>query len=371
MLIVELVDSLQIGGTERMVVNLSLGLAARRHRVVVVCLRGSGPLEKPLQAAGIEVVALHKPEGVDFSTARRLTRLVKDRGVDVVHTHNPLVHHYGVIAARLASIPVVSTVHGLNNLEKLGKSSLVYLATSPFTQRIVVVCGMAREFFLDRLPLPRKKFSVVYNGIPVEPFLQLPRKAPSGEFVFGTIGRLVPIKDHESLLNAFLRLSGKHPRCRLEILGDGPLRAELERRSETLGLSGRVFFRGANSDVRDFLTSLDAFVLSSKSEGLPMTILEAMAGGLPIVATAVGGIPEVVDGVGCGWTAPPCNPAALADAMELALLAPDLREKGQRGRAAAAAGFSLEKMSADYELLFQKCLEEQGRSPKESRIVQI
>jgi glycosyltransferase involved in cell wall biosynthesis len=367
MRIAELVNSLTLGGAERMVTNLSLGLAARGHQVTVICLRGAGPLEEPLRAAGIEVMALGKGEGFSCATASRLARLLKERRIEVVHTHNPLVHHYGVLAGRLAGVHgVVSTVHGLNNLEKRGKGELLYLAMSLWTSRIVSVCRMAEEFFRRTLPLPKNRMSVIYNGIPLEPFLRVAPRPPDGEFVFGAVGRLVPIKDHAGLLEAFREVAARHPRCRLEILGDGPLRRELEERRDRLGLAGRVEFRGASADAAAFLGRVDAFVLSSESEGLPMTLMEAMAAGLPTVATAVGGIPEFVEGARSGWLAPPRAPAALAAAMMAAVEADDRAERGARGREFALARCSLETMAMEYERLFAGLPPRAAIRPKEA-----
>jgi glycosyltransferase involved in cell wall biosynthesis len=361
MRVAELVDSLTLGGAERMAVNLSLGLRARGNQVTVVCLRKGGPLEQPLAEAGIEVATLGKGEGFRLATARALARLLRERAIDVVHTHNPLVHHYGVLAARMAGVPaVVSTVHGLNNLEKRGKGELLYLLTSLATDRIVSVCRMAQDFFRATLPLPKEKMRVIYNGIPLERFLRLPSRPAADDFVFGAVGRLVPIKDQRSLLLAFQQVAARYPRVRLEILGDGPMRAELEALRDELGLEGRARFCGASEDVTGFLAGLDVFVLSSRSEGLPMTLMEAMAAGVPVVATAVGGIPEFVEESGCGWLAPPANPEALARAMTAAIEAGDLTERGARGRAFAAERCSLEKMAADYESLFAGLLPASG-----------
>jgi glycosyltransferase involved in cell wall biosynthesis len=162
------------------------------------------------------------------------------------------------------------------------------------------------------------------------------------------------VKDQRTLLTAFARVRQHTPACRLEILGCGELLDELEAQARALGIHDSVTFRGWSRDVAGFLAGVDAFVLSSRSEGLPMTLLEAMAAGLPVVSTAVGGIPEVVNGAGCGWLAPAGDAVGLADRMLEALNAPDFADRSKRARQAAAANYSVGSMTDQYGRLFER-----------------
>jgi glycosyltransferase involved in cell wall biosynthesis len=143
---------------------------------------------------------------------------------------------------------------------------------------------------------------------------------------------------------------------RLRILGDGDLQSDLRALAQRLSITDAVSFEGFSLDTPAFLANTDVYVISSLSEGLPLTLLEAMAAGVPVVATAVGGIPEVIDKAKSGWVCPPNNPEALADAMRQALLAPDLATIGARGRAAAKKSFSIQRMARDYEDLYHVLL---------------
>lgn len=358
--IVELVDSLAVGGTERMVVHLSRGLQARGHEVAVVCLRTLGPLAEPLQTSGIRTLALDKPEGLHWPTMAALRRFLDDFRPAVVHTHNPLVHHYGVWAGRRARVPlIVSTVHGIGNIGGSIKSDAVFAASCLATDSIVAVCRMARDRFAAHPLLPAYKLRTVYNGIPLEPYLAipplpgpLPAPSPSRPLVFGAVGRLVPVKDHATLLRAFALLATQHTHCRLEFLGGGILRDGLQRLACELGLAGRVVFQGERAETRDFYESIDVYVMSSVSEGLPMTLLEAMASARPIVSSAVGGIPELVEGARAGWLCPPSSAEAMAASLASALTAPDLAARGIRARHLVQQCGSLDAMVSGYEEIF-------------------
>ena len=356
MRIVELVDSLRIGGAERVVCNLSSALAERGHQVSVVCLRTAGPLVECLKAAGIEVHALNKPEGMHLPTFRRLTKYLRDCDAHVVHTHNPLVHHYGVGAGRLARTPViVNTTHGIGNLsDRFGKRELLFRWMCEATDRVVAVCPAAGERFRASGIVPSRKLTVIDNGIPLAAFLAARRRDTRNPFVFGTLGRLVPVKNHYGLLDAFSKIRREIPGVQLEIAGDGPLREELETHARELGISSSVTFLGPRSDIPAVMQGWSAFVLSSLSEGLPMALLEAMACGLPIVTTNVGGAAEIVQSARCGWWCAPGDTGGLAQGMCSATACADLEEKGERARSWATRLYSVERMAEQYEQLFEE-----------------
>jgi glycosyltransferase involved in cell wall biosynthesis len=357
MRILELVNTLEVGGAEKMVVSLSLELSARGHEVTVACLRTRGALAARLDEAGVEVIELHKPEGLDWKTVRDLNRHLGARRIDVVHTHNPLVHHYGALAGRLAGVPViVSTVHGPANIVPLSPSTLLFDAACLLTTSVASCCEAVDAHVRASTLVARRKAVVVPNGIPVERFTALPAKPRNGTFVFGAVGRLVPVKDHAGLIEAFARLRTRTAVCRLDILGGGPLAEALAAQAARCGVQDSVRLMGEALDVPGFLASLDAFVLSSVSEGLPLTVLEAMAAGLPVVGTAVGAVPELLDKAECGWYCAPGNPEALAESMFSCSAAPDLAERGQRARRHVQSIYSVAAMADGYERLFSAAL---------------
>jgi glycosyltransferase involved in cell wall biosynthesis len=342
-----------------MTLDLANALQGRGHDVKLVCLRSSGEWGKLAAEMGIEVAALEKAEGFSLAALRRMLALFRRWRPDVVHTHNPLVHHYGGLAGRLAGAPVVvSTLHGINNISlKPGSREFIYRLMVPFTDQMVAVCASAYEYFSHNAMIPSYKLARIDNGIPLERFLKIPVARPNGEFVFGTVGRLVAMKDQNSLIEAFSRIAEEYPRCRLEILGDGPLRPVLEQKIAALNLQDRVCLRGYSADVAGFLSTLHTFVLSSVTEGLPLTVLEAMASGLPIVGTDVGGMSELVQKAGCGWLCPPSAPEHLAKALRAALESSDRERSGIRGRKFVQERYSVSRMTEQYERLFESVLD--------------
>jgi glycosyltransferase involved in cell wall biosynthesis len=360
MRILELVNTLEIGGAEKMTVDLSRALAARGHTVYLACLREVGPLASLLRKSGIEVIELRKEEGFSLRVAKLLVDHLRARRVDIMHTHNPLVHHYGVLSARLAGVPVVvNTVHGPGNIRSVDLSTLLFDLTCLLSDRVVPCCGAVAQHLKLRTFIAGRRPHVICNGIQVNAFQSVSPRNPDGMFVFGAVGRLAPVKDHTSLLEAFAQVHSSHPNCRLDLLGDGPLRGILESRARALDISDFVQFLGSGLQVAQFLSKIDAFVMSSLSEGLPLTVLEAMASGLPVVATSVGAIPEMLDAAQCGWLSRPSDPGDLAVAMSAAVSASDLRERGARARSYVQKHYSVEQMTQGYEDLFWGLLNRQ------------
>ena len=359
--IVQLVNSLEIGGTERLVVDLAIALQSRGHRTSVVCLRRGGPLQAVLAKSGVEVFMLDKAEGPSFHVLSRLMTYMKQEKIDVMHTHNPLVHHYGVAAGRLSGVPViVNTIHGPGNLSaKTGLKEVLYGAACRMSDQVIAVCPSAYETFSKNKVIPKRKLTTINNGIPLDQFLAVRPRAADGDFVFGIVGRLAQVKDHRTLLQALSKLVELRPNCRLEILGDGPMRGDLERQSQALGLAAKVVFHGYGADVAGFMGRIDAFVLCSLSEGLPLSVLEAMASGLPVIGTDVGETRGLIEGAGCGWICPPSDSGRLAEVMLRAADA-SIEERqalGNRGRAFAIEHYSLARMTEEHERLFAALLD--------------
>ena len=356
---------LDYGGAERLASSLSLGFAAQGHSVHLVSLRDGGlpPIPKErLRQAGVALETLSKPDGFSLPALTALARYAKRNRIDVIHTHNPLVNHYGAAAARMAGVPaVVNTLHGPGTLSMPGWARTLFWTSCLITDRIVSVCDAVNEAVRKLYPLPPSKHAVIYNGIELDTLVGIRPHPANGEFVFGTMARLVPVKDHETMVEAFALVHQRLPRCRLEILGDGELRSDLERTVREKGLNQAVLFKGTSSDPAPFLAGLDAFVMSSRSEGLPLSLLEAMAAGLPVVVTAVGAMPEIVEKARCGWVCPPRQPKALADSMLAAMQAEDRLERGGRARASAVENHSAAKMTSSYLDLFEGLLPAEKR----------
>jgi len=357
MRIAEVVNSLAVGGAERLLVDICIELKKRGHSVQVVCMRESGPLAIPLKEAGVPVAVLAKPDGMSATATVQVAKILRRQGIQIVHTHNPLVHHYGVAGGRLARVlGIVNTLHGFGNLDDSKKTRWVYEMSCLQSHRVACVCQALEAHVHKVTRIARRQTTVIRNGIALERFIHIRRRPRTDDVVFGAVGRLVPVKDHETLLKAFGLLLRRNPTSRLRILGDGPLRDYLQEVAAALGIADRVEIRPTTLAVEEFLASLDVFVLSSISEGMPLTVVEAMAAGVPVVATHVGGVPELVQGADCGWLAAPRDPVDLSSQMKLALDCSSREECGARGRRYAVELHSLGKMVDSYEGLFESLL---------------
>jgi glycosyltransferase involved in cell wall biosynthesis len=356
--IVQLVEDLELGGLERLAVDLALAQHSSGHLVLVYCLFGAGPLAASLVAAGIPVVPFGKSPGFSIATVLAIAKRLRADRVDVIHGHNPGVHHYAALASRLAGVPVcVNTRHSVTTSKGLPYQERYFRWVKPFTSRVVFVCDFVRRGLEPKLGYPAEKCSVILNGIPLAPFLAHPALpgARRPRIRFGTIGRLVPAKGHAILLEAFARVRQAAPEAELSIYGYGDLEENLNAQIAKLGLEGRARLEGRTANSAETLQDLDVFVFSSVNEGLPLVILEAMAAGLPIVTTDVGGIPEVLPKESA-WLCPPGEPDALAGAMLQAVNCGDLRERGEIARRTAANRYGLEQMAASYQDLYQLLL---------------
>ena len=357
MRIVQLVENLEVGGLESLAVELALAQRRAGHEVFLYCLFGAGPLAAKLKPAGIPVVTLEKPPGFSPRTVLALARRLKRDRVDVVHGHNPGVHHYAALAGRLAGVPAcLNTRHSAATSAGVPYEERYFRWVRPLTGHVVFVCSDVRRQLLPRLRYPAEKCSVIVNGIPLEPFRGRPA-APGAclpRIRFGTIGRLVPAKGHAILIDAFARIAPRLPDAELHIYGYGVLEHELAAQIARLGLEGKVRLEGRTSDAPGVLRDLDIFVFSSVNEGLPLVILEAMAAGLPVVSTAVGGVPEILPD-SAGWLCPPGDAVALAEAM-LAAAAGGLAARGAAARELALENYGMESMSRSYEDLYRRLL---------------
>jgi glycosyltransferase involved in cell wall biosynthesis len=358
MRIVQLVEDLQLGGLERLAVDLALAQRRAGHRVLVYCLFHAGPLAAGLEAAGIPVVPFQKSPGFSVSTVLAMAKRLREDGAEVVHGHNPGVHHYAAVAARVAGVPVcINTRHSVTTSRGLPYQERYFRWVKPLTSHVVFVCDFVRRGLEPKLGYPPEKCSVILNGIPLERFLAHPASPASRRprIRFGTIGRLVPAKGHAILIEAFARVAQSAPDADLRIYGYGYLHDQLAAQIARLGLEGRVRLEGRTDDSAETLQDFDVFVFSSVNEGLPLVILEAMAAGLPIVSTDVGGIPEVV-GKESAWLCPPGDAGALADAMLQAVHCAELRERGEAARRLAASTYGLEHMAGHYADLYRGLL---------------
>lgn len=350
--IVQLVEDLRVGGLERMAIDLATAHREAGHDSRIACLLIRGDLADQAESQGIPVTAFHKPPGLSIPTLLTLARHLQDVRPHVVHSHNSGVHHYAALACAFAQIPVlVNTRHGVRQSNGQPFNDRWFRRVMPLTGKVVSVSQDSRSFYEQHGIVPPSKSAVIINGTRLDAYRTRQAQPDPRRLRLGTVGRLVPVKGHSYLLDAFALVHRELPHATLDIVGYGPLETELRQQARDLP----VTFLGARDDVPDQLASYDLFVFSSLSEGLPMTILEALAAGLPIASTRVGGIPEVAPEGDVAWYAPPADAPALARAI-LDAARSDLAAVGQRARRLAFDHYSLETMQRQYESLYRSLL---------------
>jgi L-malate glycosyltransferase len=360
--VLQVVLGLNPGGTERLVIELARRLHSKIP-MAVCCLDDAGAWAPEVERSGIRVTALGRRPGFHPSLAIGVARAARAHGATVIHAHHYSPFVYSALARLAPPSPrVIFTEHG--RLSDVGPSPrrrranqvLRHLATGVFAVSENVKRHLVDEGFrADRV-------GVIYNGIDIGPLPDAAARVgvrrelgvSDETLAVGTIARLDPVKDLGTLIAATARLSASGRPALLAIVGDGDERQNLEAQASALGIIDRVRFLGHRDDARRWLAGLDVYVNASISEGVSLTILEAMAAGLPVVATRVGGTPEVVTEE-CGLLVPSRNAEALADAIhQLGERADRRRHRGAAGRARAEAHFMLDRMVASYRRVYEE-----------------
>ena len=370
-LIVHLTYALDFGGLENLMVERINRMPAERYRHAVVCLARANPaFTARISKPGVTVHVLDKQPGLSLGTHKALWALLRDLQPAVLHTYNLAAIEYGP-AALLAGVPVrVNGAHGRDAGDPHGtnrKHNLLRRLMLPFYDVCYANSAAMEEWNRQVIGVPAAKSRMLPNGIDAERFRvrgdgEARPYFNGGEIVIGTVGRVQDVKDHATLMDAFLLLRAQLPqygeRLRLAIVGDGPLLQALRDKAAAAGIADAVWLPGARNDVPDLLRSFDVFALSSIAEGTPGAALEAMASGLPVVGTRVGGIPEVIDNGVTGQLVPPSNAAAMAAALKHYVEAPDLaRRHGKAGRERVLRKYSMPAMVAAYQDMYDSLCE--------------
>jgi glycosyltransferase involved in cell wall biosynthesis len=360
MVVAHVLSSLAIGGGERVALELAGGQTSARHRVIVVSLapEPDGPLGAAFDERGVPVRRVAKRPGLDPTLALRLAALFRREKVRVVHTHNRLPLVYGAAAGRLAGAVVIHTRHGPgrgNAGQRMlwrgaGRLLHAYVAVSP------ELLDLAKSLHA----CAPAKLRVIENGIDVDRFDMSPqarrsaREAlgiPQDAFVIGAVGRLSPEKEFPWLVRTAASMLG--PGVRLLIVGGGAQEAAVRAEVTKHQVEPFVLLPGARNDVPRYIAALDLFVLSSSMEGLPLAVLEAMAAGLPVVATAVGGLPNLIDDGKTGFLVPSGDETMMRDRLRALQADPALaRAVGERGRTLARERYSRDQMVRRYLSLY-------------------
>jgi glycosyltransferase involved in cell wall biosynthesis len=353
MKIAHVVDSMEVGGAETLVSQMCHLQRTRGHEPYVYAIASLGSLGERMRADGFRVepnVGRHL-----MDTSRNFFRIFRETRPDAVHLHNPTPTVYAAIAARMAGVPsVVSTRHSLVAAPRRKLVELKYAIAATSCDWIAGICDATVHNLKDIHSVPARKIVRVYNGaVPLKRVAREQCPVKSG-FTLVYVGRLAPVKNHALLLHAFRAALVFMPALRLWMVGDGGERKLLESLAAKLGITAEVTFWGQQLDVAPFFSAADAFIMSSKSEGLPMSLLQAFSLGLPAIVTEVGGMAEVVRLAKAGITVS----ATDSDEMAAAILrlAQSDGERGQfskNGEVAFHSLFNLEAMVDAYMELYQ------------------
>ncbi len=370
-LIAHIIYRLGIGGLENGLVNLINRLPAERYRHAVICLTDSTDFSKRIQRPDVMVYQIHKQPGQDWGSFVKVFKLLKQIKPGIVHTRNLAAIEYQ-ICALLAGVPYrVHGEHGWDVFDPDGNNVKYQWLRRLFgliIHRFIPLSRQLQDYLQIKAGISAGKITRICNGVDTKIFYpnagnkQVPNACPltlDNKIVIGTIGRMHGVKDQLTLVNAFIlacrqseRFAGQS--C-LFLIGDGPLREQALEWLAQNDLIDQCWLPGERHDVAEILRSLDVFVLPSKSEGISNTILEAMASGLPVIATHVGGNPELVLNEISGYLVEKENPQALADAMlELVTNDAKRRQFAQASLHRAQQQFSIDSMVASYQAVYDR-----------------
>ena len=364
----QVVHSLEVGGTEVLVAQFARHLSDR-FRMVVACLDRLGPLGEDLRREGFEVRVIGRNMGIDWRCGRKLSQFLREFDVDLIHAHQYTPFFQGLVSRFFyRRPPVLFTEHGRHHPDVPScKRAIANRLLIQRRDRVIAVGDAVKQALITNENIGGDRICVVYNGVDLSPYAagaQVDRAGARRElqldddaFVVAQVARLNRLKDHATAIRVARRLKDSHIKVRLLIVGNGEERPTIESLVREHDLGREVRMLGTRNDVPRILSAADAFLLTSISEGIPLTIIEAMAAGLPVVSTRVGGVAEVVtDGV-TGLMTNAGDDSSLANHLHRLANSAGLRGRfGDAGRERAFENFSEVTMHAAYRGIYEEML---------------
>ena len=378
-LVAHVIQRLAVGGLENGLINLINHMPEDRYRHVIVCLADTTDYSRRITRKDISVIALHQRQGHDFGVHWRLLKLLLRLRPAIVHTRNLAALEFQVVAALAGVQGRVHGEHGRDMYDLDGanrKYNLLRKTIRPFVHRYTAVSVDLARWLVATIGIKPDRVTQIYNGVDADKFRRrgsvCGRFGPEGfltsdSFVVGTVGRMEPVKDPITLVRAFIRLvqtsSEARKRLRLVMIGDGSLRLLTMELLRNAQMEGLTWLPGERNDVPELMRSMDLFVLPSLREGISNTILEAMATGLAVIATRVGGNPELVEVGNTGELVPHSDPVSMARAIDSYFREPEKAiQQGTLGRRTVERRFSMEGMVEGYLKTYDAVM--QRRSPE-------
>lgn len=362
--VVHVTFDMRIGGAEQVIYNLIENTDPLKYDVSILCLdQFIGPFGVQLQKKGYQITALNRQPGFDFSLVRKIRCHIKRHNIDVLHCHQYTPYVYSVSGAAFTPCKVIFTEHGRfypdqRKLKRVFINPLLNL----FTDYVTAISSATRNALVKFENFPRDKIAVVYNGIddsnyvlPQNPNLKESLSISEDAYVLGTVARLDSIKNQKMMIKALKIVRQNYPETYLIIVGDGPERENLESFVSDLELSSCVILTGFREDAHLFYNIMDIFLLTSFSEGTAMTLLEAMATGLPCIGTDVGGNPEIVRNRETGFIIPSDDENALAEKINCLFSNKTMmKNMGEAGRKIFEENFTVKKMVGSYQAMYDE-----------------
>lgn len=345
----------------------------RNRFASIVGLFAHGWLKERCESFGLPTVVIPMEGQWDLRWVLRCCRVVRQENVSLIHAHEFRANVFGALVAKLCGIPLVGTVHGKNYYPDHVKRRVAYRWASRTTHMVAVSHDLQR-FLEERIGISHDRITVIHNGVDMvqerssDQIRQLRSEFGIGKdtFLLGIVGSLYPVKGHAYLFKALGSVLAHYPETRLFVIGQGELEQALKQQVANLGIEKAVSFLGLRNDVPRLLPAFDLFVLPSLSEGLSVALLEAMAAGVPVLASKVGGSPEIVIDGETGYLVPPERPEELSDRILKLVGNRDLaRSFGERGRERVAQEFTTARMLEHYQHLYSDCLSKKPHFLKE------
>lgn len=361
-LVVHVLYRFEVGGLQTLLAQCINRMSAQHYRHAVICLAGHTAYANLVHRPDVQFHTLDKQPGQSLSSHRALWTLLRRLRPAVLHTYNISTIEYG-LTAWLAGVPLrIHAEHGRDSIEMSGrhrKYNTLRRLLAPFVDTFVPVSADLGAWLRHTVGVPQHKIRLIANGVDTAHFTPGPVREPGATptIWIGTVGRIDRIKNHDGLLDAYAQLLAAFPLqqadVRLAIVGDGPLLPALRERVAREAWGHQVWLPGARADVAEIMRSFSVFVLPSLSEGTPVTIMEAMATGLPVVASRVGGVPQLVLDGQTGLLSDPADPHSLAGAIGAYIADPALAWRhGAAGRARVQAHFCVDTMVTQYDILY-------------------
>jgi sugar transferase (PEP-CTERM/EpsH1 system associated) len=364
-LIAHVVYHFDVGGLENGMVNLINRIPPERYRHAIICMRGFTDYRERIKNPNVQFFALDKKPGKDPAVYQRLYRLLQNLQADIIHTRNLSGLEGQFLAAACGIRARIHSEHGREGNDLDGRNTkynLLRKLARPFIHRYIALSGDLQDWLVNMIGVSPNKIVQIYNGVDIKRFhprseegtkLGPPGFTTGEEFIVGSVGRMAAVKDFPTLIQAFLETIASCPelrnKLRLVIVGDGPTRHSCQELIEQAGATDVIWLAGERADVPELMRQFDLFVLPSLGEGISNTILEAMASGVPVLATHVGGNPELIDIGVTGHLTPPNNAGLMAQSLLDYVTKPNLaRCQGLAAREKVEERFSLDAMVSGY-----------------------